>query len=265
MKENGKQEPRKLNRQLQREIERRKSAEEALRQSERHFHLLIKNSSEAIGIVDAEGTIRYLSPSYERLLGYIPDQVVGNSMINNIDPGDVGYLGERFAQLLQDPGGTTTVEVRAQHQDGSWRIIEATGNNYLDDPAVQGIVINFRDITERREAEAILKESEERYRSLVEMSPEGILIHSGGVFLYANPAALRIYGANSRDQIVGRPLLDFVNKEDRDLGIAKLRLGQEEPESINTFEVRIDGVDGKTRDVEVYAGSIVYRVYGSYC
>jgi len=135
------------------DITERKRAEEALRHQEQYFRSLIENASDAIAIVNGDGIVRYQSPSYERVLGYRPEQEIGRSMFDNIHPDDMTCLAGEFAGLLQDPGGTIRVEVRFQHKDGPWHTIEAAGTNLLHHPAVGGIVVNFRDITDRKLAE----------------------------------------------------------------------------------------------------------------
>jgi len=144
-----------------RNIAGRKQAEEELQRKEEYFRSLIENSSDAISIVDADGTIRYQSPSYEPVLGYVPEEEVGRNMLNNIHPDDITKVSEDFARLLQDPGYVTHFEVRVRARDGSWRVLEGVARNLLHHPAVEGIVVNLRDVTERKQAEEKLKKAME--------------------------------------------------------------------------------------------------------
>jgi PAS domain S-box-containing protein len=142
-------------------LQERQQAEEELQRKEEHFRSLIENSSDAISIVNADGTNRYVSPSYGPVLGYVPGEEVGSSVFNRIHPDDITKASEDFARLLQDPGYTSHFEVRIRARDGSWRVMEGVGRNLLHHPAVEGIVVNFRDITERTQSERKIFEYEE--------------------------------------------------------------------------------------------------------
>ncbi len=144
-----------------RDITERKRAEEELQRKEEYFRSLIENASDAISILNADGTIRYQSPSYESVLGYVPEEEVGRSLFNNIHPDDITKVSEDFARLLQDPGYTPHFEVRVKARDGSWRVLEGVARNLLHHPAVAGIVVNLRDITQRKQAEEKLKKAME--------------------------------------------------------------------------------------------------------
>lgn len=133
--------------------------------TEERLHLLIQNSSDIITVLEADCTISYESPSVERVLGYPPEELVGTDGFALVHSEDVPRARAIFAEVLRSPGITPAVDVRLRHRDGSWRHMELVGNNLLDDPAVRGIVVNSRDITQRHE----LAISEERVRIAHEM------------------------------------------------------------------------------------------------
>ena len=135
-----------------------------LGESERRFRSLVQNISDIITIVDAEGITRYQSPSVERVLGYRPEDTVGPSAFDYVHPDDIERVRSIFAGIKESAGVGGPLEVRARHADGSWRHIEATFNNLLEDPAVRGIVVNSRDVTERKAAEERLREVREAER-----------------------------------------------------------------------------------------------------
>ena len=146
--------------------------------NEQRFRSLVDNSYDVITLLDAQGTILYQSPSVRRVLGDDPDEKIGK---NVFEPGrvhheDLEKVRQALAEVVANPGAPTTVEYRMRHVDGSWRYIDSVGVNLLDDPSVAGIVVNFRDVTERREIEVRLREAEERYRTLVERVPPIIYI-----------------------------------------------------------------------------------------
>lgn len=132
----------------------RAAADRELAASEMKFRSLIENSTDTITVLDATGNISYESPSLLRVLGYHPENLIGRSVFEFVHPDDVGPTQQLFQRMLAEAGYTTNLEVRFLHGDGSWRTLEVIGRNLLEDPAVRGIVVNARDITERKEAEA---------------------------------------------------------------------------------------------------------------
>ena len=142
-----------------------------VRASEERFRSLMQNASDVITLLEVDGTILYESPSIERTLGYSPDEMVGENAFDHIHPDDRNRTLGVFSEMLADPEFSPSVEYRFRHKDGSWRYMESIGSNLLDDPRVGELVINSRDITERKRWETKLREAEERYRSLIETIP----------------------------------------------------------------------------------------------
>ncbi len=135
------------------DITERKRSTQALEQSERYFRSLIENALDTITILAADGTIKYESPSVERVLGYAPQEVVGCNVFDFVHPDDADRVRDVFGRVGGGTGATSSFEVRFRHRNGSWRLLEAVGRNLLHDPSVAGIVVNARDATERKEAE----------------------------------------------------------------------------------------------------------------
>src|SRR5262249_42323011 len=140
--------------------QQRRQTEAALRASEERFRALVEHSSDALFLVDAEARISYISPSSTRHLGWQPDQIVGRSAFDFVHPDDRDLAGNRLAEVVQNPGYLVTAEVRFLHADGNWRIMEGDAVNHLGDPSVGAIVINARDITERRRLEEQLRQAQ---------------------------------------------------------------------------------------------------------
>lgn len=158
-----------------RDVTERKSAEEALRQSEARFYALFENALDIVMVTDADGTIRYMSPSVERVLGYRPEEMVGTNTAEYVHPGDLEGALNELGEAVSRPGvHPVAVETRVRRKDGSWRHLEGIANNLLDDPAVGGMVFNHRDVTDRVQAETALRESEERYRLVAQATNETI-------------------------------------------------------------------------------------------
>ncbi|HKI05636.1 MAG TPA: EAL domain-containing protein [Thermoanaerobaculia bacterium] len=131
----------------------RRVAEEALRASEERFRSLVQNASDLISILDAGGTVRYESPSHQRVLGLAPEEHTGRGMLELVHPSDRPAVEESLLHLVENPDAIPTLEYRLLHRDGSWRTLESTASNLLGQPAVAGIVLNSHDITDRKRAE----------------------------------------------------------------------------------------------------------------
>src|SRR5262249_17128288 len=142
------------------EEKQRRQAEAALRASEERFRALVENSSDAIVVVDGEGRINYISGASPRHLGWQPHQMVGQTIFDFLHPDDREIAFAAQAEALRRPGETLSAEVRFRHADGSWRIMEGFAVNRLNDPSVSGIILNARDITERRRLEEQLRQAQ---------------------------------------------------------------------------------------------------------
>jgi PAS domain S-box-containing protein len=139
-----------------------KQAEAARRESEERFRALVQNSYDVITIVTPDGTRRYISPSIERVLGYRPSDLLGQSAVELVHPDDASRLQDAIQSCLRGAKETSILELRFRHRDGSWRDFEAIGTNLLQEPSVAGIVFNSRDITARKAAQRALQASEAR-------------------------------------------------------------------------------------------------------
>ena len=138
----------------------RRQAEGALRASEERFRALVENSSDALMLLDAEGRVTYMTSSSSRQFGWMPDQMIGRSVFDFVHPDDADAAAARMTEVITSPGKSVTREIRFGHADGSWRIMEGVAVNRLDDPSVRAIVVNARDITDRRKLEEQLRMSQ---------------------------------------------------------------------------------------------------------
>lgn len=142
----------------------RQQSQQALRDSEARFRSLVQNSSDIITILGPDGRILYESQSVEHVLGYRLEEVLQQSVYDLVHPDDLEFAMELLLQLLADPQVPVNAILRYLHKDGRWVELEVNAVNHLDTPAIGGIVLNSRDVTERRRMEQALRESEERYR-----------------------------------------------------------------------------------------------------
>jgi PAS domain S-box-containing protein len=194
----------------------RKRAEEALRSRERHFRALIEHSHEFISILDASGTLLYANDAHERVLGFSPSTQVGSNAFERMHPDDQAQVADIFARLVRQPGGTALVRFRWQHANGTWRWLESLGTNLLDDPDVRGVVVNSRDATDSVLAEERLRQSEQRFRAMIERSSDMLsLHHEDGRASYVSPSTARLLGYEDAACLLDEHLLDDVHAADR--------------------------------------------------
>jgi diguanylate cyclase (GGDEF)-like protein/PAS domain S-box-containing protein/excisionase family DNA binding protein len=139
------------------DVTARTQAEEALRASEARFRALSENATDLVSIADAQGIFRYVSPAYQTILGYDPNEMIGTECFDYFHPDDIAGVRQRWADRVAGLIGTTRTETRFRHADGSWRWIENNVRVALEDPAIRGIISNARDITERKRAEEALR------------------------------------------------------------------------------------------------------------
>jgi PAS domain S-box-containing protein len=202
-----------------RDITESKTARDRLTQSEAKFRSLIQNSSDVITILDGAGTILYISPSVEKIIGFTPAQMIGKSAFEFIHQEDIPDVVAAFRQRAEGEGRREPTVYRFKHRDGTWHYLESIGTNLLDDPSINGIVINARDITERKMASEKLVQSELRYKQLVETANDVIYrIDPNGFFTYANPIALRVIGYEGHE-FMGKHFLRFMRKDYRTMAI----------------------------------------------
>jgi PAS domain S-box-containing protein len=131
-----------------------KALEEKCARTEEFYMALIAHAAETIAILDSQGIITFEAPAVEKLIGYTPEEIVGTSVFDHIHPDDLAIAREeRLPELIDNPGVPIKRRIRVRHKDGSWRTIEGWRVNLLDNPAVRGIVLNYRDVTEQVRAE----------------------------------------------------------------------------------------------------------------
>ena len=139
---------------VEEDITEYKLLEETIRRQDARFRALIENALDIITVLDTQHTIQYASPSIERALGYTPEELCGENIFNLVHPDDKPHLHQKFTHDLAVSGATTEDEARFRNKDSDWHIFEVTGKNLIANPDVKGIILNCRDITEKRTLES---------------------------------------------------------------------------------------------------------------
>jgi len=211
-----------------RDITARKGAEEILRKAEKLKEKMMANIGDVIVIIDKDGVNRYKSPNVEKLFGWKPKELVGNSTWDNIHPEDIKSGKKFMLKVAKETNAVGNLEVRYRHKDGSYRWIHFTAANLLCDPDIQGILGNYHDITEEKQAEQQLKESEIRFRALHNASFGGIAIHDKGVILDSNQGLSEMTGY-PLTELIGMDGLLLISEGTRDLVMNNILSGYENP------------------------------------
>ena len=240
------------------DISQRKQAEEALRKNEARFRALIENSSDMVRILDRDGRTVYQSPSAERIMGYSAGQTIGKSIFDLIHPDDVEQVRSAWQATMSVPGSAApgTIEARIRHADGTWHIHEAIGTNLLDNPDVEGVVMNSRDVSDRKRAEETLRESEERFRSLSQAAFEGIMIHEDGVIRDANQVFADLVGVRGPEELIGKNGIQVLPFTPESLETLRQRLSLDDA---GPLEITVVRPDGSTYPAETQARGIVVK------
>ncbi|MBO7477851.1 MAG: PAS domain S-box protein [Salinivirgaceae bacterium] len=155
--------------------------------AQKRQHALLENASEIISIYDEEMKLKYISPSVLNIYGYTTEEMMEGKDLDRLTAKGVKEYTETFGKLVEQANSSATIQYTYMRKDGQKIYIESTGRNLLDDPAINGIIINSRDITERKRAE-----KEERMKSKMQSLSENSLdlilrIGTNGQFFYANP------------------------------------------------------------------------------
>jgi PAS domain S-box-containing protein len=152
-----------------RDITQRKIMEEKLRQREEYINALMENATDIITIHDENGIINFVSPNVENLLGYAPEELLGDNIFKIIHPDDVQVTIQAMDKILDNPHTPHINQVRMLDKNADYRYIESIGTNFLDNPIIRGIVVNSRDVTYRKRAEQKIRESKERFQYISEL------------------------------------------------------------------------------------------------
>jgi PAS domain S-box-containing protein len=183
------------------DITEQKRLEQEVWEQEERFRAFLNNSQDILCRIDAQGLLHTLNPpAAEKILGRAPNQ--GEAVpLDWVHPEDRQNVANALEQLKARPGETLSFIYRAQHADGQWVWLESLCTNLLEDPSVQGIVSSTRDITQQKQVELALRESEARFREIAEAVPVVFFVYSAGLSqsLYKSPQSEKIWGYTAEE------------------------------------------------------------------
>jgi len=233
------------------EIADRKQAEDELRINNERHSAMIENIGDVIAIMGVDGMTKYQSPNIEKYFGWKPEDMFVRNAWDNVHPEDIERIQKEFGEMLKKETASI-VEFRFKCKDGNYKWIEMTALNSINDPAINGMLFNYHDITERKQAEESLKESEEKYRSIFE-SFQDIYYRANnrGIITELSPSVLQISGYKP-DELIGKPVAVVYQDSANRLNLLQ---ALKESGRVADYELKL-----LTKDKKVKIGSICSHV-----
>ena len=232
----------------------------ALQKTAARYHEFFENANDVLALFTLEGVLVLVNRGAERLLGWSRQELIGQHFRKVVTPASAALAADRTRRFLAGEKVSSIFEFELVCKDGRVIPVEARTQVIRDRKGkplgFQGI---YRDITERKRAEVALRESEERYRGLVELCPDAIVVHADEKFVYVNPAALELLGAAQPEALIGQSIWPFVPPAYR--AVVTERLGQiaTAGQSGPLMEQKLFRVDGQEIDVEISGTGVRYN------
>ncbi len=238
-----------------RDITQRKHIEDALRESEIRYRAIFESSQDAVLLTDPNGSILDVNPATCQMFGRSVEEIkrLGrNALVDVTDPRLAAALEERART------GKATSELTMMRANGSKFPADVTSTAFTDALGQMRTSMIIRDITVRKQAEDALRESEERYRLLMETLPDGVVVHSQGRVIFANPASAKLIGAASTDELIGKAVMDFIHPDYREMVLNRIQQSLSDGLPLALMEEKFLRQDGISIDVEVSAIPFFY-------
>ena len=236
------------------DITESKDMDAKLRREEQRFRALADQSSDIIVLLNREGVITYENPAVEKALGLKIEERIGATGFEHLHPDDFKLVADTYDILFSDINAPVQQsDIRFRHIDGSWRTFEVVASNLIHDKVIEAVIINLRDITERKRMEEALHQSEEKYRTLLESVQEGYFeLDLAGNFTFFNDSLCRIYNY-SKEELMDMNYRHYTDKETRKNGFHEFNKVYNTGEPLKGFTWPIIGKDGTKRYVETSA------------
>ena len=248
------------------DVTAQKRMEEALRESEEKYRLVVDNMADVITVMDMNLRFTYVSPSVIRLRGYTAEEVMAQTLEQIMTPESLQIVARVVEEEMKweasgtaDLGRTRILELEEYKKDGSTVWLENHLSSFRDkEKKLVGIIALSYDITERKRAEEKLRESEKSYRDLFENANEGIFVAQGGKLVFFNPRTVMMSGY-SAEELGSRPYIEFIHPDDRDMVIdrqVRRKKGEELPP---IYDFRFIHKDGNVRWVKLNVVAINWK------
>src|SRR5690349_1163194 len=216
----------------------------------KHYRELVEQAADIIYTRDMNGFLTSINSAGARFFGRSASDLIGRHLSELI--GDIAAVSDIEETRSHSGVGALRSTYRLRDAKGDWRYLEGVINVETDRSAKQiGVRGVVRDITDQKTAEEALKQSEERYRKLVESSPHAIAVHTDLKFTYVNPAAIKLWGASSEEELIGRSIFDVVEPSGRQKVVERINKILESQTPSTLSEQRCVRLDGEVIDVEV--------------
>ncbi|MBJ6800371.1 PAS domain-containing sensor histidine kinase [Geomonas propionica] len=239
------------------DITDRKRAEEELRASEERYRDILENANDLIQSVDAQGNFIYVNNAWKKTMGYTDQEVAKLNIFDVIKPCCQSHCATMFDQL-KSGARIPRVEVEFVAKDGRSIILEGSINCNTSDGHVSTRGV-FRDITERKQMEAELTQSEDRYRKLFENAPEAILVQHEGRYVCANKQACHLLGVDRPEELIGQSIFSFVHPDFHAMVVERIQQIHETGEPSPLRESKMVQKGGAVIDVEAVSTGIVFQ------
>lgn len=240
-----------------REITDRKKAEASIIESEERYRRLFDGSPDTI-IVHKKSKILFINAAGVELLGFqTPEELIGRNIFDFVHPDFHSIAKKRIEELHKGAEKLPIVQIKFVKMDGAEIDVEVSSIPFLHEGEIATQVV-IRDITERKITETLLKESEERYRSITEYSPDAIAVLLSGKLVFVNNAAVKLVGANSADDLIGAPVLEFMHPDYKKIAKERIIRSLKENEHASLSTEKLIRLDGTVIDVEITVVPIIF-------
>ncbi len=228
-----------------RDITPEKKARDVTINNEKRYRALVENGKDAIVIFSAEMKPIYTSPSLANILGYSETEAMQLDLFQVLHPDDFEVVKQKLDKVFANPGKPFSVHaIRILHKNGTWRYIDCTTSNFLDDPAIAGIVDNFNDITDKVLRDQEIKNNREQLQKIVDNSLDVICtLDKKGNFINVSKSSINIWGYEP-EELIGTQSLDLIITDDRPT-TQQMTRSIMRAESVADFENRIIRKDGR--------------------
>jgi PAS domain S-box-containing protein len=240
-----------VNEELNIEVDQRRHSEEAARQSEEKYKNLVESINDVVWEKDGQGRFTYMGPKIRDMMGYMPEEFIGNTILDYMHPADADAIREGFWQIFREPMTYSLREMRVLHKDGHEVFVEANGTPMYDEQGnFQGYRGVTRDVTARKHAEEALHKIEDKYRALVEnINDIAWEMDRDGRFIYVSPKARDIMGYDP-GHYLGKAVTEFMPPEDVPTFNERFRSIFNNPRPFGLQQARMYHKDGSILDVE---------------